>query len=93
MLCSLAPCSPAWAKEIAEEEEWDNLTNVFIALDVKEQIKASWGLKTVPHYTLLGADGKILQVRIDPLDQHLAAWLAEERVKLAWYCWRLTTRC
>lgn len=55
-------CSADWAKEIAEEEEWDNLTNVFIAVDVKEQIKATWGLKTVPHYTLIGADGKILQV-------------------------------
>jgi hypothetical protein len=55
------PCSADWAKEIAEEEEWDNLTNVFIELDVKEEIKAKWGLKTVPHYTLIGADGKILQ--------------------------------
>ena len=53
--------SAEWAKEIAEEEEWDNLTNVFIELDVKNEIKAKWGLKTVPHYTLIGADGEILQ--------------------------------
>ena len=57
----LSLCSADWAKEIAEEEEWDNLTNVFIELDVKEEIKAKWGLKTVPHYTLIGADGVILQ--------------------------------
>ena len=54
-------CSAEWAKEIAEEEEWDNLTNVFIELDVKEEIKAKWGLKTVPHYTLISPDGEILQ--------------------------------
>ena len=50
-----------WAAEIAEEEEWDSLTNVFIAEGVKEEIKAKWGLRTVPHYTLIGADGTLLQ--------------------------------
>ena len=48
-----------WAAEIAEEEEWDSLTNVFIAEGVKEEIKAKWGLRTVPHYTLIGADGTL----------------------------------
>lgn len=50
-----------FAKETCEDEEWDNMTNVFISNEVKEQIKSKWGLTTVPHYTMIDADGKIVQ--------------------------------
>ena len=48
------------AKDIVEEEEWDNLTHTFMEFDQKEFCKAHFGFKSVPHYVVVDQAGLVV---------------------------------
>eukprot|EP01051_Picozoa_sp_SAG22_P023168 SAG22_NODE_5858_length_941_cov_1.587886_1_plen_158_part_10 len=48
------------AKEIVEEEEWEELTHTFMKFETKEAMKLHFGFKSVPHYVVIDQAGTIL---------------------------------
>jgi thiol-disulfide isomerase/thioredoxin len=66
------------AKEIVEEEEWENMTHTFMALDKKEECKEYFGFKSVPHYVLINKAGVVVhnvstKFELSTLDELVAA--------------------
>eukprot|EP01050_Picozoa_sp_SAG11_P017303 SAG11_NODE_2480_length_3307_cov_3.206983_5_plen_281_part_00 len=48
------------AKEIVEEEEWEELVHTFMAMEAKEMCKAHFGFKSVPHYVVVDQEGTVV---------------------------------
>lgn len=45
--------------ELGVDDQWENLTHVYMGFDEKEKAKAHFGFKAVPFCVVYGADGKV----------------------------------
>ena len=48
-------------KELVDEGSWENLTNVFLEIEHKENAKALFGFAQVPFCLVINTDGTVLQ--------------------------------